>query len=83
MGSRHQVPAVLAEHEVVADVERLATVEAPVVRMSPTSAVGLASHMTSQLRLREVVGAHEFKNRGVFVLWEGLKGVHARNAPFP
>ena len=59
----------LAEHEVVADVERLAAVEAPVVRMSPAPAVGLPRHMTSQLRFRQVIGPHEFQDRGVFVLW--------------
>jgi hypothetical protein len=77
MGSRHQVPAVLAEHEVVADVERSSTEKsASIVRMLPTPAVGLPRHVTGKLRLGKIVGPDEFKDRGVFVFWEGFKGVH-------
>lgn len=35
----------------------------------PRPLPGLPRHVTSQLRLGEIVGPHEFKNRGVFVLW--------------
>jgi hypothetical protein len=70
MRSRHQVPAVLAEHEVVADIECSSTKKAfPVVRMLSAPTIGLPRHVTSQLRLRQVIGPDEFKDRGVFVLW--------------
>lgn len=83
MRSRFKVPAVFTEHEVVADVESPSTEKSAVVRMDPTPAILLSSHMASQLRLGQVIGADQFKDGRVFVAREGLEGVHFVSALTP
>lgn len=81
MRARIQVPAILAEHEIVADIERTSTEKStPIVRMLPASTGSLSRHVTGELGFVEIVGAYEFEEREIGGSMEWLEGVHNSHA---